>query len=837
MPLTDEIQTPEETVAFFDEGGVSRDPHATKVEQPFSEEKLAAIGKALEDKKQKAILYRKNSGTEGIWTLCEEAYAGIDDANRGEFTAGRMHKPTAMNAPLTRDSLHAVKDKKSTAFVRITARYVDSGTAKVGEILLPINDKAFSFTETPVPTLIEGLDNTEPIGTIGGQPLMRPPKPEELPPPQTQAPLPPGEQPPAPPPDVPVTTKDVAQEAVAKARKAAKKAELRIYDHMVECGHHREIRKVIFDAGRIGVGVVKGPYPEKRRAIAMVNGKLVISDKIVPVHKWVDPWKVYPDPACGENVKNGDMFELDHFSEKQVRDLKGLPAYLDDQIDKALEAGPTKSYQKTGNPNEHSLDQSQPYEIWFYHGTMKREDFETMNPDAAETLDQNEKLVHAIVTMVGKFVIRASINPLDTGSIPYHAVSWLRRPGSWAGVGVAEQMFTPQRIVNAATRALLNNAGVSGGPQIVINLKGIRPADGDYTLYSNKIWYLSEDGETDDVRKAFMSFDITNVGRQMLEIVEYGMRLSEESTNIPLITQGLSGKTTPDTFGAAQLQDNNANQLLRKVGYNFDDDLTEPLVTQYYEYHLLDPTVPDDEKGDYKINAHGSIAMVERSIQDQAMIQLTSIAMAPQTGVDPKKWFATILKAKHINPEDVQYTPEEVEQMAKQPPPVPPAIEVQKMKMQMAQEQSKIAQARAQEEDALDREIAQLEAQTLQTIEQLRNETNQLRVKLDTDRDTAYVQSEMARAQADFQHNMELLKLKRELAIMDHASKNQLSLDQVRAKLADTAMKLQTAKELAAMDAKLRVHEYHTPSGKDLLRPPVQRPGKAGNGKAFSQSR
>jgi len=835
MPNVDEIQLPDEAQAFADATGDAPVPEPTQ----FSEEKLAAIGNALETKKQKAITYRKNSGTEGIWMLCEEAYAGIDDGNRSEFTAGRMHKPVSMSGPLTSDRQHALKDKKSTAFVRITARYVDSGTAKVGEILLPINDKAFSFTETPIPTLIEGLDNTEPIGTLGGQPLMRAPKPEELAPPQTQAPLPPGEQPPAPPPDVPVTTKDVAEEAVAKARKAAKKAELRIYDWMVECGHHREMRKVIFDAGRIGVGVVKGPYPEKRRSIAMINGKLVISDKIVPVHRWVDAWKIYPDPACGEDIKNGDMFELDHFSEKQVRDLKGLPGYIDSQIDKVLEEGPTKSYKDTGNPNEKNLDQKNPYELWFYHGTMKREDFETANPDAAQTLDQNDKLVHAVVTMVGNNVVRASINPLDTGSIPYHAFSWLRRPGSWAGVGVGEQMFTPQRIVNAATRALLNNAGVSGGPQIVINQKGIRPASGDndWTIVSNKVWYLAEAGDTDDVRKAFTMFDIPNVSDRLLKIIEYGMRLAEESTNIPLITQGLSGNTTPETLGATQLQDNNANQLLRKVGYNVDDDVTEPLVHQYYEYHLLDPNVPDDEKGDFKINAHGSIAMVERSIQDQALIQLTSIAMSPQTGVNPKNWFGMILKSKHINPDEVMFTPEEQAQMDKQPPPVPPAIEVQKMKMQMAQEQSKIDQARAQEEDVLDRELAQLEAENLLAVEELRARTQELRTRMDTDRDATYVQAETERTKATFMQAMELLKVKRELAQLQYATQQKVSLDSVKAKLASDAMKINAQKELAAMDARLQVHKHSSPSGKDLLRPAVQLHGKAGQGRAGSQLR
>lgn len=813
-------------------------------EKKLTTRKLDALASVLKSKREEAMKARKASGIEETWQLCEEAYAGIDDANRSEYTTGKWIKPTVLAAPITTSgSPKGSEDKRSTAFVRLTTRYVDAGAAKIGEILLPIDDKAFSFDPTPVPALVKGKADLTPV-RYQGQMLQREARPDEYPPATAYgvahitAPseTPPVETAPGQPKMVPLTTKDLAEEALQIAKERAKKAENRIFDWMVECQHHREMRKVIFDAARLGVGVLKGPFPDKRRTMATSwvkdeNGKkklaLQIHEEIVPCDRWRDPWNIFPDPGCGEDIANGDhIFDRDFLSEKKLRDLKGLPGYLDDQIDQAIKIGPARSKSEGRNPNE--LENKYQYEVWYYYGTISREDFESINPNASKSLDKNAKDVYAIVTIVNDIVIRASINPLDSGKIPYHAVPWQRRTGYWAGVGVSEQISVPQRIVNASTRALLNNAGISAGPQIIINQTAVRPANNEWVVTPNKIWYASQDGVMEDVRKAFVSFNVTNTGEQLMRVIEYGMKLGEESTSIPLVTQGMSGPTTPETLGATQLQNNNANQLLRNIGYTFDDYITEPLVTMFYEYLLLDPNVPEDEKGDLKINAHGSIAMVERSIQDQTIAQMTPLATNPVFGVNPKKWFAILAQSKHLDPRMFQYTADEQAKIDATPQPPPPAVQVAQIKAQVDQAHMQLEQKLAQDEAALAREIAQLEIQSAQAIEQLRNETAKLRSKLDTDRDTAYVNAEASRAQASFTQKMEELKLKRELAIMDYASKHQTTLDQVKAKLADTAMKLRVQKELAAAETSLEVHKHRTPSAESVMKPPSgQTPGRA----------
>jgi len=297
----------------------------------------------------------------------------------------------------------------------------------------------------------------------------------------------------------------------------------------------------------------------------------------------------------------------------------------------------------------------------------------------------------------------------------------------------------------------------------------------------------------------------------------------------------MSGKTTPDTLGGQQLQDNNANQLLRYIGYSFDGYVTIRLVNQYYEYLLLDPNVDDEKKGEFTISAQGSVAMVERAIQDQTIAQMTPLAQDPQFGVNPKKWFATLAKSKRLNPVDFQYTKEEQAAIDAQPKPQAPAIEVANIKAKLAQMQMQADQQRGQEEDALARDLAHLDAEITMQSETMRDKTAQLKVKLGTDRDTSFVQAEISKARSDYEYNMGKLSLDKQIKELEYATKNKMSVDAVKAKLSDTVMKVNAQKELAMIDGRLRVHEHSTPSGDALMKPAVQLPGKAGQGEAASQ--
>lgn len=826
---------------------------------PMTAARLVSIGQALAEKKREHVTARRESGIEEVWRYAEEAYVGIDDANRHEFANARWAKPNNLTGPVTTERTQMREtDVRSTVFVPLTRRYVDVGAAKVGEILLPIDGKAFSFEPTPNPDLLEAAnDLTQVTSPTLGVPLERPARPDELHQPPGAAPslgsqpaaLPASAAPAAPgtPPMVPLTRKDLAEEKMQFALKAAKKAETRIYDWMVESQYPAQMRKVIFDASRIGVGVLHAPFPEPRISKRFANGALVIKQNVVPAYEWVDPWSIYPAPGCGEDIHAGDgIFRHKYLTAKQLRKLRGAPGYITAQINEVLKKGPAIDADVDQGPAGDAARSRHLFSSWVYHGTLTAAEFNDLADDKSKIqADDPLKVVHVIATLVNDLVIHCAQQPLDSGEFPYHAVPWCRRPGSWAGVGVAEQIAMPQRLINAATRAMANNAGKSAGSITVVDKDAIEPANGDWTLTLDKLFYKKDASSIDDVRKAFAFFQVPNVTGPLMSIIEYAFRLAEEATSIPLVSQGQSGTTSPETYGATQLQNNNANQLLRSIGYAFDDFITEPVVLQSYEWLLLDDTIPEEEKGDWKINAHGSTAFVERAIQDQTIQQMAVFVTNPAFGTDPKRWFAEFMRTKHLNPTTFQYTPEEQKAIEAKGTPPPPPVQVAQIKAADAEKQRAADLQEAQVNAQAVQAAAQIRGEATVQVAEQRAETDRLRVQKDTDRDTAYVRAEDQRTQHEFAARMREMELKRELAMLEYANKRELKLEDVKKQLADTSMRLQVQRELAGvshavdLEAQRRDHkvELHTAAagGGEVIKPAAEPAGKAPAGESFAK--
>lgn len=765
---------------------------------------LAALAQAVAEKRDEAVQGRKASGIEETWTECEEAYLGIDDENRSEFAGAKWAKPMTMDGPLVKRA-NSSDEIKATAFVRLPARYVDAAAAKLGEIAIPVDAKAFSLKCTPVP---DGAAEDDTPVTVDGQPVMRPaePAPKAGEPQQVPADQPAGQTPGQAPAPVPLTVADLARHALAEAEAKAKKSEMRIYDWMVEYNHAKEMRKVIFDGARCGVGVIKGPIPEDRKGIKYTvtkdaqgqgAGKLVLTREVKPAARWIDFWNLFPDPGCGEDIHAGEyVIEMDSMLPSKLRSQgdNKQGGWIKQAITQALAEGPEKCLvNDNGNgkaPNKRA------FTLWHFYGQIKRSELESANPGQANDVPRDQDSVFAIVTLINDLVVRAVVNPLDSGRFPYNVFNWRRRAGHWAGVGVAEQVRTPGRIVNAATRALLDNAGKSAGSNIVLDPDGLEPANKSWTLGGrDKLWFrLKNSTGSQNIRDLFATFQIENHTDALMKVIEYGFKLAEEQSSIPLITQGQSGDTTPDTFSGQQLQDNNANQLLRDVGFGLHDDITDPLTRGFYEWLLLDPDVPEDEKGDMQVDISGAVAMIEKAMQRMVVMQMAGMIQNPAFGIDPKKYFEQWARMNRLVPSEFQYSEEDQKKIDGAPPPKAPQVQA-----------------------------AEIRAVSAEKVAQSRDQLTQHKIDVDTDRDRQYNESLAARDQATTTMRLEELRLTRDLKMLDYALQERISLQDAKVRLADTTMKLTVQKELAGLDGK----------GPQVATPPNEPPGRAPDGEAY----
>ena len=115
---------------------------------------------------------------------------------------------------------------------------------------------------------------------------------------------------------------------------------------------------------------------------------------------------------------------------------------------------------------------------------------------------------------------------------------------------------------------------------------------------------------------------------------------------------------------------------------------------------------------------------------------------------------------------------------------------------------------------------------------QMASQVDMQKVKSDQDRDALFQQSVAQRSQLDYEYKMKLLEqeniklqLQKDLAILEYSTKQQISLDETKAKLASDAMKLNVQKELASL----------TDTPKQVLTPPVEPQGRAPDGMAFQR--
>lgn len=789
---------PASVKALLDEG----ESVQTEPEKP-TEEKIRSMTAMLVAKRSTFVKGRLESGIENIWRKAEDNYACVDEYT-GE-TAGimrpRFSKPTTKEGPVTRETINE-SPIYSSAFERLTARYVETGVAKVNGVLFSRNQQMFTIDATPDPELVKSQDEVKQL-VMNGVPLQRDPKPEEMAPPNPADPLtPPAIDPAKPPssmPGVPLTAKDLVDEKKQQAHTKAKAAEVIIQDWMVEGKFRTHMRSVVRWSAKIGTGVLKGPFPEMRRGKSVTKveqgGKTALAFQVVealkPGFRSVSPWDFFPDPECGDNIQHGSgTFERDHLSEKQLKDLKELPGYFKGEIDQVITEGPGKRNQDSPNPNV--TEQDTRYEVWYFTGWLTRDDVRAVNQymnlpteHRALKLDEKPESLSVVATLVNDCLIRCTMNALEkSGHYPYRVMPWVVREGCVWGIGVAEQVFMPQDMVNSATRGMVNNAGVSSGSQIVFVRDLVQPADGKPMIYGDKLWTLKPDASIDDVKKVFNIFTIPNVTPQMLTIITHAYHVAENSSNIPLISQGQSGKTTPDTLGGMQLQDNNANQLLLDVAETIDVNVIELVAEDLYEWNMLDPDSDESTKGDFKIQAYGSRAQMQKTIQAQFLAQQGAIVKDPAFGCNPKKWYAQVLESQNLTPSDIQYSKEEQAQLAKAPPPKAPQVQAAEIR-------------------------AQVDLQ---------------RAKLDTDRDAVYVQAETEQTKVEHDAKMQELQLKRELAMLDYANQHQISIEELKTKLAETTMKLTVQKELAAQD-----------HAAEVLKPPTEPAGQAPAGKSWAQ--
>lgn len=541
-----------------------------------------------------------------------------------------------------------VEAESCSLFLNISKPKTNAFAARVMDMVLPTDEKNWGLQPTPVPELAQlGSSSTPDAPAMAPQPD------------GTMAPI-------ATPEGAPVLEKDLVKGIEDEAQDRCEQMELEIDDQLAETRYNGVQRKAIEQMARLGTGIIMGPVildewritwvpqddPTKPGKKQWVRTPVPNTDKR-PGVQWVDCWNFYPDMSANEPGGWEFAFVQYLINKAEFKKYAKRFNFIEDAAKKVIEGGASFNVRTLRWMNElKDLSETQNildnrFRLLRYYGEITVEDLEAAGLDPEAMGIDDEDSVTGVVWLCEGVILKVDLNPLDSGDMPFSVCYTDKDEASPFGTGIPRLMRGEQESVNAAWRMKHDNAGLSVCPQTVIKINSVTPADGDYHMKPKKIWYVGD--EVQNVQNVFAQFAIESHQAELDNILQLGIRFADDVTQLPLLMQGDQAPHITQTAQGMSLLYNASTVVLRRTVKFYDDYVTEPMVSRFFEWNMqFNPR--DDIKGDFRAIARGSSTLLDKEQQGQALDMAMQLAMQPtwQPYTDMKKLYQQALKAKRI---------------------------------------------------------------------------------------------------------------------------------------------------------------------------------------------
>jgi hypothetical protein len=425
-----------------------------------------------------------------------------------------------------------------------------------------------------------------------------------------------------------------------EAQLRADKMKLKIQDQFAQGGWDESFNDFVTDLVTFPCAFIKGPVVRRQRALGWkidATGRTVVEpiERLGPEYERVDPFYIYPEPGIS-TIHEGYLFEYHPLSRMQLADLIGVPGYDDDAIRQVLEIGNGQSWMNEDVELQKNEEERKYYsymrpttefdalEFWGkVSGKMLREWglSEEDVPDEAREYDAN-------VWAVGNIVIKAILNYDPLGEKPYCKTSFIKCPGAFWGKGIPEIIEDLQGVCNAAARALVNNMGISSGPQVEVNVERLPPNEDITQLAPWKIWQTIND-PVGSSAPAIRFTQPDSRASELMAVYEKFSRLADDHSGIPAYVYGdLNVQGAGRTSSGLSMLMGAAGKGIRQVVMHIDSDVVKPIVMRQFVYNMR---YDEDEsiKGDVEVVAKGAINLAVKETVNIRRIEFLNATANP----------------------------------------------------------------------------------------------------------------------------------------------------------------------------------------------------------------
>jgi hypothetical protein len=425
------------------------------------------------------------------------------------------------------------------------------------------------------------------------------------------------------------------------ARVKAQDAERILEDELIEGGFIEAVDQFIDDFVTYPAAILKGPVVHKApRLTWKKQGQQwmpVVEDRLVKRWYRVDPFKFFPSPWSAD-VEDGYCFEHHRITDDELYSLIGAPGYSEQAIRDVLQDGGLRNwlgldwYNSADNinqPNQSVVVEGPRDALEFFGPVPGKHLIEWGLNDPAVT--DPEKSYNVNLWMIGRHIIKATINPDPLGKKPYRKASYEEIPGAFWGNGVPDLLRDLQDVCNAAARSLVNNMAISSGPQVWVNTSRMPAGEKVTQLYPWKMWQFEED-PLGGTAPPMDFFQPQSNAQQLLAVFTFFSEKADEYSGLPRYMTGDTniGGAGRTSSGLGMLM-GNSNKLMKSVMTGVDRIIVD--VLQCLHHYLLQfefDRFPELD-GDIRLVARGAASVMQR---EQLALRRNEWLMATMNPID-----------------------------------------------------------------------------------------------------------------------------------------------------------------------------------------------------------
>ena len=442
-------------------------------------------------------------------------------------------------------------------------------------------------------------------------------------------------------------------------------------------------RAVIKSACLYGMGVLKGPLIEKvdvkrfspvRDHFGNTSWTEQVHDSSLrPYHEAVSIWDVFPDPGARVPEELRYVWQLHIMTDKDLKDLANFPGFDGARIKQYMGEQPEGDAELTeweseirelnddnagGNANAHLAHRYRVYERW---GFLTGADLASTGAE----VEDKEKVYSASVWMLGDTIIKAMVNPLEGIDIPYFFYPFQQDDTSFWPEGLACLLRAPQTGHNSSTRAMQDNARMTSGPIMGLNLSALSADEKPEDMMANGCFLFDKPGINLD--HAFKAVTVPSAIEHNLALVNFWQNAADEIST-PRFNAGDGNiKGAGETASGLSMLMGASNILLKDHVKEFDDFLVSPFIRAMFRWNMQwneDGSI----KGDFYIVASGSQSLIAKEVRAGQLPGIIPLVGDPRFSnhINERSLLEVIFEQTDLPVERILRTEDEAEQYAQQ---------------------------------------------------------------------------------------------------------------------------------------------------------------------------